>query len=234
MDFREDVFVVKHGTTKRISIPPLLVGKVIGKGGETIKSIRAKSGARVSVEDGQVVLCGEVNKIKTAEKIVLEIIGGASTTHKSIRIGNSQVGILIGPKGVNIKEIQERSGAIVKIVSDDKGHHDAKVDITGSDEQIVYAEKLIKQKISRVAAVTEMSICDGKIKLKQLDPKVKKQDLLDLYPDAYAKPKIVLRVEKGSVGLFATLAFTNKADVQIWMNQYKGMMLLNRRIVLVK
>lgn len=45
-------------------------GKIIGKGGSTIKEMSARSGARLSVEDNQVVISGTASAVAEGEAML--------------------------------------------------------------------------------------------------------------------------------------------------------------------
>jgi len=148
LDLDEDVGNARPGVTKFITIPRTVVGKLIGKGGTTIKSLQSKSGARIKIVDCQVTITGEVAKVKRAETLIWELVGDLRL--KTITIGQTQIGLLIGAKGAQIRSIQEKSGATVKINPQAGGANaDAIVDVTGTEAQIHLAEQLIAKAISK-------------------------------------------------------------------------------------
>uniref|UniRef100_A0A0A0K828 RNA-binding protein Nova-1 n=2 Tax=Cucumis sativus TaxID=3659 RepID=A0A0A0K828_CUCSA len=136
-----------HGfqtTSKKINIPNIKVGLIIGKGGETIKYLQLQSGAKIQITrdfeaDPQsltrdVELMGTSEQVSRAEQLINEVIaeadsgGSASTTNQAInssqpgveqfvmKIPNNKVALVIGKGGETIKSIQSKSAARVQII----------------------------------------------------------------------------------------------------------------------
>ncbi|GBG58952.1 hypothetical protein CBR_g24302 [Chara braunii] len=163
---------------KRIEVPNVKVGLVIGKGGETIKYLQTQSGARIQVTRDadadprsnvrSIELTGTLESINRAEQLINDVIreaasGGSAvavakglagvTAGESvqIRVPNRKVGLIIGRLGETIKNLQNRSGARIQIQSDretEPGATERIVTLFGNKAQTDLAEELMKEVIS--------------------------------------------------------------------------------------
>ncbi|CAL1389995.1 unnamed protein product [Linum trigynum] len=133
------------GTSKRIEIPNGRVGVIIGKSGETIKFLQAKSGAKIQVTRDldadpnsptrAVELVGTPEQIETAERLINDVLaeadaggsgtvsrrqggqgGGGGGDHFVMKIPNNKVGLVIGKGGETIKSMQARTGARIQVI----------------------------------------------------------------------------------------------------------------------
>ena len=94
--------------TTIVPCPPSLVGRVIGKGGETIKGLQAQSGAHVQVNqdfpDGanrEVIISGPGGCVDVAERMIHELLSGDRNPTTSPYVGPGQtMQILECPKDV--------------------------------------------------------------------------------------------------------------------------------------
>ncbi|KAF7842876.1 KH domain-containing protein [Senna tora] len=122
----------------RMLCPSDKIGRVIGKGGGTIKSIRQASGARIDVDDSKgnhneslivVIATESPNDIKSmaVEAVLLlqEKINDEDDTTVSIRllVPSKVIGCIIGKSGSIINEIRKRTRAEVRITKNDKPKH---------------------------------------------------------------------------------------------------------------
>jgi len=127
------------------------MGRVIGKGGETIERIRAESGAtmhtskliqNVGVRTARVG--GTIEQVCAAIRLVISTI---SEDHPSITLlaEHRSLGSLIGKQGVNIRELRESTGAKIYIPKDCIGNSTQKeIQISGEWEAVVQAlEKVV-------------------------------------------------------------------------------------------
>ncbi|XP_057431763.1 uncharacterized protein LOC130724532 [Lotus japonicus] len=130
-------------SSKKIDIPSGRVGVIIGKGGETIKSLQLRSGAKIQVTRDMdadpnspnrlVELMGSPEAIADAEKLINEVLaeaesGGSgmigrrltgqsgSADEFSMQIPNNKVGLIIGKGGETIKSMQAESGARIQVI----------------------------------------------------------------------------------------------------------------------
>jgi predicted RNA-binding protein YlqC (UPF0109 family) len=116
----------------RLQIPNALVGAVIGKQGETIKSIREQTLAKVTIADSQLgedrdlTLKGQPQSIEQALNLIINHIAQVrlpsfspdqSEESLSIKVlvANDQAGAIIGKGGEVIKQMREESGARISI-----------------------------------------------------------------------------------------------------------------------
>lgn len=133
---------------KTVYVPTTCVGLVIGRNGETIRSLQDKSGADIKVtpdEDAQpgsehrsITISGTEEAIATAHQLVSEIVNDAKSLrppHMGIPAGsspngepvitevlpvpNDKVGLIIGKRGTTIRDLQMRSGAKIQVTKDD-------------------------------------------------------------------------------------------------------------------
>ncbi|CAG8481560.1 9993_t:CDS:10, partial [Diversispora eburnea] len=156
-------------STITIHIPSSKVGVVIGRGGETIRDLQDRSGARINVtpdsaaspqsNDRPVTLIGDEAAVQRAKALIDEIVNtGESISdrgHKEYR-SNSYSGASTysndshgsyGPSGETVRALQQQSGAKIQI----EPVHGAppverNVQIIGSSENIAIAKQLILEK----------------------------------------------------------------------------------------
>ncbi|ESQ50291.1 hypothetical protein EUTSA_v10001945mg [Eutrema salsugineum] len=133
------------GTTKKIDIPNMRVGVIIGKGGETIKYLQLQSGAKIQVTRDMdadpnaptrtVDLTGTPDQISKAEQLINEVLQEAETGGTAgsgggsrrmggqpgadqfvMKIPNNKVGLVIGKGGETIKSMQAKTGARIQVI----------------------------------------------------------------------------------------------------------------------
>ena len=63
----------------RVDVPPNLVGRVIGRGGETIKRLQQESGARIQIDrqTNRVEIQGTNEAIERAKTLIREVVDSA-------------------------------------------------------------------------------------------------------------------------------------------------------------
>ncbi|CAK9000833.1 unnamed protein product [Durusdinium trenchii] len=148
-----------------------LMGRVIGRGGGVINTIRQDSGARIDAEDRDEDHCEfritgteeQVRRAKTmireqADRVALERHPlGDQIEEKDIaadlEFPASILGALIGPRGSKINEVRETSGAKIQVKKQEERCH---VLLTGSDEQVASARELVESIAEEAKQVTEM------------------------------------------------------------------------------
>lgn len=120
--------------TFRLQIPSTVVGAIIGKSGEIIKSIRDQSGARVIIADSQpgedrdVTIRGNLQTVDQAVNLILTNICQIRNTNTAfeleerdenmslkVLVANDQAGAIIGKGGEVIKQLREDSGATISV-----------------------------------------------------------------------------------------------------------------------
>ncbi|KAG7567822.1 K Homology domain type 1 superfamily [Arabidopsis thaliana x Arabidopsis arenosa] len=134
-----------QGTTKKIDIPNMRVGVIIGKGGETIKYLQLQSGAKIQVTRDMdadpnaatrtVDLTGTPDQISKAEQLITDVLqeaeagntagsggggrrmgGQAGADQFVMKIPNNKVGLIIGKGGETIKSMQAKTGARIQVI----------------------------------------------------------------------------------------------------------------------
>eukprot|EP01024_Parvocaulis_polyphysoides_P034308 TRINITY_DN30368_c0_g1_i5.p1 TRINITY_DN30368_c0_g1~~TRINITY_DN30368_c0_g1_i5.p1 ORF type:complete len:436 (-),score=73.33 TRINITY_DN30368_c0_g1_i5:691-1998(-) len=124
-----------------------MVGRVIGRAGDTIRALQQASGAKIVVNqefpDGvprEVVISGKIDSVSRAEIMVNELIGGESQSVQQVimkhGLGETQyiecpkglVGRVIGKGGDTIKNLQRDTGASVQI---DQSVNPCKITVNG-------------------------------------------------------------------------------------------------------
>ena len=153
-----------------IYVPQTSVGLIIGKGGETLKSIQMKTGAHIQVvrdsaadlskPDRPMGLSGTPEQIEAARTEILSYVnqslnkmggfgamGFNSTNSEKIFIPHGQVGTVIGSNGVTIRNIGTKTGAKVQICPETNGPERG-VMLGGTKEQMEAAKREIFQIIA--------------------------------------------------------------------------------------
>ncbi|XP_024539994.1 far upstream element-binding protein 1 isoform X2 [Selaginella moellendorffii] len=163
---------VQH-QTKRVDVPNTKVGLVIGKGGETIRTLQQQSGAKIQVtrdaeaDPGavtrQVELTGTPEQISRAEQLIREVVGdgivggpvggggtGSVGDPIHVRVPNNKVGLIIGKGGETIRNLQQTSGARIQVQHDretEPGATERIVTLVGTKQQTDIATDMIKDVI---------------------------------------------------------------------------------------
>ena len=133
-----------------LDCPAGLVGRVIGKGGETIKGLQAQSGAHITIDqnfpEGQprkIAVSGPKGCVDVAAKMIKDLLeGGPPSSGAGMLVGPGQVsqavecpkemvGRIIGKGGETIKGLQTQTGARLQI---DQTGHPCKVIIAGNPQ----------------------------------------------------------------------------------------------------
>lgn len=134
-------------TTRVIDCPASMVGRIIGRGGETIKGLQASSGAHVAIDqnvpDGEprkINISGTVSCVECASRLVENLLLGTGAagsllvtpgqTSKSVECPKESVGKLIGRGGETIRGIQMATGARMQI---DQTRQPCQVVMAGTD-----------------------------------------------------------------------------------------------------
>lgn len=143
-------------------VSPLYVGRVIGKGGEMIRDLQARSGARIDVDQNVppgaprvITYRGTRRTIDFAKRLVAMLSKeGANEAHlplgkakrEFLAIPASCVGKVIGRGGEMIRELQSRSHGKIQIdhtgasgVSPDQ----KQITVTGTEESVLKAREMI-------------------------------------------------------------------------------------------
>nr|XP_043635753.1 far upstream element-binding protein 1-like isoform X2 [Erigeron canadensis] len=143
--FKEQPTSTGQPTSRRMEVPSNKVGVLIGKAGDTIRTLQQSSGARIQITrdadadpnsaSRSVELIGSTENINKAERLIKEVIAEADaggspslvargfSVHSSaigeqvhIQVPNDKVGVIIGKGGETIKNLQARSGARIQLI----------------------------------------------------------------------------------------------------------------------
>ncbi|XP_036355263.1 far upstream element-binding protein 1-like [Octopus sinensis] len=165
-------FGADTGEAVEIFIPGSMAGLIIGKNGETIKSI--STGARMimiqdnsvpTINDKPLRITGEVHQVQAALKLVNELMAtreaDTSIARKytcecyKLSIANEKCGIAIGRGGETIREINEESGALVEISKMiPPNDYEKEFNIWGTRDEVISAVQMI---CSRTQTLADMA-----------------------------------------------------------------------------
>jgi len=146
------------------------MGQVIGKGGETIKSIRAEAGASVYtskfVKDVGVrtaKLSGTIEQVCTAIRMIIDIIAKDNPA-VTLLAEQRNVGGLIGKQGANIKQLREESGARIFITKECIGNSSQKeIQISGDYESVTKAVETVVSHLANARNPTHIQYVPGDV-----------------------------------------------------------------------
>ncbi|VDK58057.1 unnamed protein product, partial [Anisakis simplex] len=165
----------------KVLIPSAAVGAIIGKGGETMRSLKSESGCRLQMSKNQEVYHGTNERIclvkgkivsvlkvldvmmeKIREKVdpntpadVFDHKGVDRTKEMKLLVPNTSAGMVIGKSGARIKEIRDQTGANIQVYPK-AGSQEAKVSlervITVAAEEPDVLLNAIERVLEKVAA----------------------------------------------------------------------------------
>eukprot|EP00878_Enallax_costatus_P002253 GHUV01002426.1.p1 GENE.GHUV01002426.1~~GHUV01002426.1.p1 ORF type:complete len:574 (+),score=218.02 GHUV01002426.1:84-1805(+) len=160
----EEAVAPQGETEEKVTCPPGIVGRVIGRGGETIRSLQQGSGAHILVDqnypegqDRMVVIKGRPDCVIRAKAMVEELIkgepGSASQIISKHGVGvtltvqcpKGIVGRIIGKGGETIKGLQRKYHVSIQI---DQGGDPMNVTITGPKQTAEYCKQEIQSLIA--------------------------------------------------------------------------------------
>jgi len=156
-----------------VMIPGNKVGLVIGKGGETIKTLQEKAGVKMvmiqdsnlpSHNDKPLRITGNMGNCQRARDLVFSLIadkeaggggggnyageyGGGGRHTQEIPVPRTLVGVIIGKNGETIKRVQSEADAKVQFKTDDGQGPDRLCTISGSPERVQQAIGMINELI---------------------------------------------------------------------------------------
>ncbi|ORY47397.1 hypothetical protein BCR33DRAFT_96500 [Rhizoclosmatium globosum] len=147
-----------RGQTVTMEVPGERVGLVIGRGGETIKMLQQKTGARITVvQDGNprqgyktVTIQGTDAQIEESKKMISDIVearvmvgssvgGGGALGQEmvEVKVPNDRVGLVIGKGGENVKLIQSQFGVRLQIEQIPDANNDRSIKVYGPNQQAI-------------------------------------------------------------------------------------------------
>jgi len=156
-----------------VQVPATRVGLVIGKGGETIKSLQDRTGARINVtkddEGGPnrtIVVAGSQHQLALAQREIDDIVNGTSFAggfgvggaSESIKVQKDKVGLIIGKGGEAIKQIQGDCNVKLNVEAFADENGERTVTIAGTTECIAMAKEMIWEKIDGRRGISESTL----------------------------------------------------------------------------
>ena len=145
------------------------VGLVIGKGGETIKSLQERAGCKMilfqtgeyaNAPEKPLRISGEQSTVMYGKQLVLDLLTSKELEgmnpekqhqegqgYKEIEVPREAVGLVIGAKGANIHQIQMETGCRVRFKNDMEGATKTAM-LNGSPQQLAAAEAKLNEIIS--------------------------------------------------------------------------------------
>ncbi|KAF9973254.1 hypothetical protein BGZ73_003504 [Actinomortierella ambigua] len=157
-----------------MQIPGSKVGLVIGRGGETIRDLQDRSGARIAVAPPSaqdhgtnmrtITLTGDDSAIERAKQFIDEIVndmaprgtygGGSgyqSTPTATMQVPQEAIGLVIGRGGETVKQLQIMTRAKIQVQQVDAGAYppeERTINLYGPPEAVEYARQLIMEKVA--------------------------------------------------------------------------------------
>ncbi len=148
-------------------VPAGKIGLIIGRGGETIKDLQDRSGARIFVsldakvdpETGEkpINLSGDAEAIRTAKTLINEILFGLSSSGAGglggrptlvIQIPDTSIGAVMGKKAENLKTIIAATGCRIFIETKNvTGTNMREVQFSGTPEACSYAAHMVQERV---------------------------------------------------------------------------------------
>ncbi|KAI1315987.1 hypothetical protein EDD11_010569 [Mortierella claussenii] len=163
----------RAGSSATIQIPSAKVGLVIGRGGETIRDLQDRSGARIAVTPSPhdhsspsrtVTITGDDGAIERAKAFIEEIVsdmaprgggygggGFQSTPPVTMTVPQESIGLVIGRGGETVKQLQIQSRAKIQVQQVDPGMPppaERTINLFGPPEAVEYAKQLIMEKVA--------------------------------------------------------------------------------------
>ncbi|KAG0035926.1 hypothetical protein BGZ82_004933, partial [Podila clonocystis] len=166
----------RGGNSQTIQIPSTKVGLVIGRGGETIRDLQDRSGARIAVTPTPhdhtsnmrtVTITGDDHAIQQATGFIEEIVndtaprggyggGGGGGGYQSsppvtMTVPQETIGLVIGRGGETVKALQIQSRAKIQVQQVDPSvppPTERTINLFGPPEAIEHAKQLIMEKVN--------------------------------------------------------------------------------------
>lgn len=153
--------VVESSIVEKGEVSTLYVGRVIGKGGEMIRDLQARSGCQIDVDQNVphgapriITYKGTPTDVAFAKQLVAMLCkDGVKDTDlplgkavkKIIQVPSNVIGKIIGRGGEMIRELQNRSRGKIQVDHSGAGRDEnyRQVIVTGIPESVVKAEEMI-------------------------------------------------------------------------------------------
>ena len=153
--------VVEESIVEKGDVSSLYVGRVIGKGGEMIRDLQARSGCQIDVDQNVphgapriITYKGTPTDVAFAKQLVAILCkDGAKDTdlplgkamRKVVQVPSNVIGKIIGRGGEMIRELQNRSRGKIQVDHSGAGMNEnyRQVIVTGVPESVAKAEEMI-------------------------------------------------------------------------------------------
>ncbi|OQV21147.1 putative Far upstream element-binding protein 3 [Hypsibius exemplaris] len=166
--------------TVEVHVPKHKVGQIIGKGGETIRSLQDKARVRMFlIQDVDpasptkpIKITGDPERVEHARQLVEEMInqpdgpGGdrGGQVQEQIRVPRQSVGVIIGKGGETIRDIQSETGARIQFVdlhSDNPNETEKTCLISGRPPQVQEAKRMVEGLLANSAQMAQQKLMMG-------------------------------------------------------------------------
>lgn len=135
-----------------MEVPNAMMGRIIGRGGETIQKLQSDSGAKVDIskdQPGTIRLSGSRDAISQARDMIMSLVEygpqdkgkGKGKSEDTMQVPPSMAGKIVGKGGETIMQIQQESGCKVDLKKEDLS---GAVRLCGSSDSIEKAKRFIK------------------------------------------------------------------------------------------
>jgi rRNA processing protein Krr1/Pno1 len=155
-----------------VTVDPKLIGLILGKNAETLRTIQTKTNTRINLPDkgttakiAKITIVGEKDGVKLAKATLKQLItdGYSPLTHEGyvkvdIVYPKERLGLLIGPNGQTIKSIQGNTKTRINIP--DKTSNSQYVSVVGQPAGVAQAEKEILRLLEPPAPIPEPEEAD--------------------------------------------------------------------------
>jgi len=149
--------------TAQYAVPAAKIGLIIGRGGETIKDIQDRSGARVFVNPDAAIdsstgerpisISGDTDAINRAKAMINDILfgmGGSGQPMQTLQIPETCIGAVMGKRAEILKSIIAACGGTVKIFIEHvnlPGTTVREVQLSGPADMCAYAVHMIQERV---------------------------------------------------------------------------------------
>ena len=149
---------------EQFMVPHDLVGKLIGRRGETIRIMQQTTGCRIQVDhlskgapEREITVTGSTEeKVRSAKATILAL--GEEETSKMIECPASMVGKVIGRGGETIRALQSAADCKISVNQDFPPDHAREITISGSTEAVERAIVMVQEVINAEPGSAQMVI----------------------------------------------------------------------------
>lgn len=155
--------VAEERTTQTMEVPKAMVGRIIGKGGQTVTDMEKASGATIKVksteESATVTIRGTHDQVVLAMDSITACIEdkgdasiGPGAVEDFIELRLQEAGRVIGTGGERVNDIRSRTGAAIQV---NKEEDHCKVRLKGTEDQVQRAKDLVLQLVADASVVPD-------------------------------------------------------------------------------